>query len=125
VEKSQVADYKQLVELREWLAAHLDLSQLRALSADLGLDYEDLGGQSVKLKAQELIGYLNRRGRLDDLLQAVERMEADPSLYRAYQALPVRCPTCNAPLYPDEIRWYNDTQAQCPFCGCTVEARDS
>ena len=115
----------QLVELREWLAANLDRSQLRLLCADLGVDFEELRGEGKKLKAQELIGYLNRRGRLGDLEQAVERMQADPSLYRAYRALPARCPNCSAPLRPDEARWYNDTQAQCPFCGCTVEAQNS
>jgi hypothetical protein len=120
-----MVDHHRFVELREWLAANLEISQLRLLCADLDVDYEDLGGQSKKLKAQELIGYLNRRGRVDELVHAVERMEADPSLYQAYRRLPVRCPSCNAPLRPDEIRWYNDTQAQCAFCGCMVEARNS
>jgi hypothetical protein len=120
-----MVDYSQLVALRDWLAANLDPSQLRLLSADLGVEFDGLGGQSEKLKAQELVGYLNRRGRLDEIVQAIERIKADPSLYQEQRALHTRCPCCNAPLRPDEIWWYNETQAQCAFCGSTVEARSS
>jgi hypothetical protein len=125
VEKGVMADRSQLVELRTWLVANLDRSRLRLLCADLGVEFDDLGGESRASKALELIGYLNRRGRLGDLAQAIERIEADPTLYQVVRAPPTRCPYCNAPLRPDEIRWYNDTQAQCAFCGCTVETRQS
>jgi hypothetical protein len=54
--------------LRRLLAAHFDAEELRTLCFDLGIDYDDLRGEGKAGKARELITYLERRGRLDELL---------------------------------------------------------
>ena len=116
-------DHKQLVELRRWIVDSLDRQQAALLADELGVDYDGLAGDSEGGKALHLIGYLRRRGRLEELVAAVERLRADPArLVQGRSGLPERCPACNAPLRPDEIRWYNPSQAQCAYCGTTVRA---
>jgi hypothetical protein len=121
-----MADHKQLVELRNWIVDNLDREQTSFLSADLGVDYDGLAGGSEGAKALHLIGHLQRRGRIDELFQAVDRIRADPSLLGASSSgLPTRCPSCNAPLLPDEIEWFNPSLARCAYCGTPVRAQGS
>ena len=118
-----MVDHKQLVELRNWLVDHLDRQQATLLADELGVDYDGLAGESEAGKALHLIGYLRRRGRIEELVEAVERLRADPSqLAHGHSGLLERCPACNAPLRPDELKWYNPAQAQCAYCGTTVQA---
>ena len=56
-----------LPNLRDLLAHHFSLEELRGLCFDLGLEYEDLPGESRPGRAQSLIEYCLRRGRLPDL----------------------------------------------------------
>jgi hypothetical protein len=118
-----MVDQKQLVELRKWIVDNLDRQQAALLADELGVDYDGLAGESEGGKALHLIGYLRRRARIKELVRAVERLRADPSqLVRGRSGLPERCPACNAPLRPDELKWYNPLQAQCAYCGTTVQA---
>ena len=118
-----MTDRKQLVELRHWLVETLDRQQAAQLADELGVDYDGLAGESEGSKALHLIGYLQRRGRVEALVAAVDRLRADPSaLVQGRTGLPERCPACNAPLRPDEIKWYNPSLAQCTYCGTAVKA---
>lgn len=36
--------------------------------------------------------------------------------------LPARCSGCGAPLFPDEVGWYDARTAECPYCGTVVKA---
>jgi hypothetical protein len=54
--------------LREKLIAAFNDSELRDLCADLGIDYESLGGEGKTGKVRELISYCERHDRLPDLL---------------------------------------------------------
>jgi hypothetical protein len=54
--------------LRQGLVDYFNLEELHDLCNDLGLDYEDLPGQGKSAKARELISYMQRRGRMADLL---------------------------------------------------------
>ena len=42
--------------------------ELRVLCTDLGIEYEDLKGDTRQVRVIELIGYLQRRGRIQDLI---------------------------------------------------------
>ena len=53
--------------LRDLLAHHFSHEELRGLCFDLGLEYEDLPGETRPGRAQSLIEYCLRRGRLPDL----------------------------------------------------------
>ena len=55
--------------LRELLAGRFNLEELRTLCADLGVDYDDLPGEGKTARARELIAFLDRRGRLPQLIR--------------------------------------------------------
>ncbi len=60
--------------LREVLVRYFNDDELHNLCFDLGIDYDDLGGDGSKSgKARELISYLERRNRLGELVQLINR----------------------------------------------------
>lgn len=61
--------------LRQYLLAHHDLAQLAQLSADLGIDWEQLGVGSKKEKVRSLLLYLYRRNRIDELIDLMRAPE--------------------------------------------------
>lgn len=56
-----------LRQMRETLNQILNGEELRTLCFDLGIDYDNLGGEGKTDKIRELIYYLNRRGQLAQL----------------------------------------------------------
>lgn len=61
-------DFADLNELVRKISKHYTLSEIQMILFDLNLDYEDLAGDSKFEKVSELIAYLQRRGRISDLL---------------------------------------------------------
>jgi len=66
--------------LREVLVKHFSDNELRNLCFDLGVEYDDLGGEGKSGKARELIAYLERRDRLGELVQIVNRERPEANL---------------------------------------------
>ena len=60
-----------LSQLHRKLSRLFDEGELRTLCFNLDIDYEDLPGQGKSNKARELIGYLNRRERIEELEEMV------------------------------------------------------
>jgi hypothetical protein len=60
-----------LPRLRDILVESFSMSELRDICFDLSIDFDDLPGESKRVKVIELIGFLQRRGRLDDLVRLV------------------------------------------------------
>jgi len=58
--------------IRQRLEEQFDLEELRTLSMDLGVDFDNLRGEGKAAKARELVLYLQRRGRLDALVAAIQ-----------------------------------------------------
>ncbi len=56
-----------LPQLRDLITRYFNDSELRDLCFDLGIDYENLGGDNKAAKARELVGYGQRHGRLAEL----------------------------------------------------------
>jgi hypothetical protein len=54
--------------LRQYLLAHYTLQQLQGAALELGIDWEMLTGANKQAKARELLHYLRRRNRLDELI---------------------------------------------------------
>jgi hypothetical protein len=71
--------------LRDILAQHFSADELRSLCYDLDLDYETLpgDGQGKGARAQEIILYFKRRGRLVDLMAACCRLRPHLDLCQA------------------------------------------
>lgn len=65
-------DQAELRRLRLAIIRQFSLSDLRTLCFDLGIDYDDLSGDTKSGKAIELIESMVRRGRLKELVDAVE-----------------------------------------------------
>jgi hypothetical protein len=61
-----------LPRLRDVLVSSFSLSELRDLCFDLGIDFEDVPGETRRMKVIELIGHLQRRGRLEELIRQVQ-----------------------------------------------------
>jgi hypothetical protein len=59
-----------LTHLRQLLTTHFDAEELRTLSLDLGVEYDNLRGEGRTNKARELVAYLERRGRIPRLVSA-------------------------------------------------------
>ena len=65
-------------QLHKLLCKNFSLDELRLLCLDIkGLDWETLAGESKDRKALELIGYVQRRDRLIDLVAAIRRARPD------------------------------------------------
>jgi hypothetical protein len=63
-----------LPQLRDILVAYFNDNELRDLCFDLGIDYENLGGDAKSGKARELVDYCRRYDRLPDLEAACRRL---------------------------------------------------
>ncbi len=61
---------REAVRLRQMLVERFSEDELRTLCHDLGVDFEVLGGHGKAGRARELVAYLERRERLDDLVRA-------------------------------------------------------
>ncbi len=63
-----------LTELRDFITKYFDYNELRDLCFDLGIDHENLPGESKSAKARELVAYCQRRNRLDELEATCRRL---------------------------------------------------
>ncbi|MBP6473301.1 MAG: hypothetical protein KBE23_13400 [Chloroflexi bacterium] len=59
--------------LRYYLLATYSLTDLREIAAQLGIDWEQIGGDNKKAKVRNFLLYLYRRNRIDEL---IDRMHA-------------------------------------------------
>ena len=55
-------------ELRLAVGQHFNIKELETLAFDLGINWDELAGDTLTLKCQSLIGVMGRNGRLPDLL---------------------------------------------------------
>lgn len=61
-------------KLRQILTNYFNESELQNLTFDLGVDYENLAGKSEADKARELLAFLERRGRVSELVEIIIRL---------------------------------------------------
>jgi hypothetical protein len=59
--------------LRQYLLAHYDMQQLQDAAVYLNIDWENLSGSTKPAKARELLRFLQRRNRLDELIGWLHR----------------------------------------------------
>lgn len=59
---------ERLKAMRDCILVHFNLSEFKTLCFDLGLDYEELEGETIGDKARELVLLLNRTGRCPELV---------------------------------------------------------
>ncbi len=66
-----------LTLLRELLAARFNMSELRTLCFDLGVDYDSLPGEGKADKARELVSFCDRHDKLAKLIEAGKRLRPE------------------------------------------------
>jgi hypothetical protein len=69
-----------LPNLRDLIAKHFNKKELRELCFDLSIEYEDLAGPGRTGKAQSLVEYCLRHGRLAELGQQCQALRPAKSL---------------------------------------------
>ena len=55
-------------ELRQWVEERFGIEDLKVLCFDLGIEYENLPGETKSLKIVSLLTFAERKGRLPDLI---------------------------------------------------------
>lgn len=79
-----------LTTLRQQIDKHFDQGEIVLLCADLGVNFQHIPGETKLLKIQHFILYMNRRGRMDDLITCLqqERPHVDWSIYQPVEPQP-------------------------------------
>jgi len=67
-------------ELKTVMDKHFTQEEIRDLCFDLDVDYDNLAGETKAGKIRELILYMARDGRLEDLIKRVRRMRPNAEL---------------------------------------------
>ncbi len=66
-------------KLHQLITTHFDGEELRTLCFDLNVDYDDLRGEGKASKAREFIAYLERHGRIPELVEVCRRLRPHAS----------------------------------------------
>lgn len=69
-----LAGFASPTELREFIIKRFSREELRTLCTDLNVDYDSLPGEGHAAKARELVLYMQRHDRLDELAAAVRQL---------------------------------------------------
>jgi hypothetical protein len=64
--------------LRYYLIANYTLSELEGMTTELGVDWQMIGGDSKQTKVRNLLLYLYRRNRIEELIEMMQRPLAEP-----------------------------------------------
>ena len=67
----------ELIKLHQVLSGAFDGEEFRTLCFYLSVDYDSLRGEGLAAKARELIVYVERRGRVDELVRMGRQMRPD------------------------------------------------
>jgi hypothetical protein len=86
------SEQNRLIELRERIIEYFNQDEVHALCSDLDVDYDTLEGTGKASKARELVAYLERRGRIRELMKRLEQLRPhvswDDTLQVAQEDLP-------------------------------------
>ncbi len=65
--------------LRYYLIANYTLSELETMTTELGIDWQMIGGDSKQTKVRNLLLYLYRRNRIEELIDLMQRPLQEPA----------------------------------------------
>lgn len=65
-------------------------------------------------------GLQNEAAEIEALLKSVLPEMPLSEATAMKPVLPTHCPSCGAPLRPEEVEWLDDVTAECGFCGSPV-----
>jgi len=116
---------------------HLQAGRARVLAGQTALGMPSLKrglellaerGQLQRLHqaGTRTINELKERGLKDEteeieiLLSAILTKTSSSEPLANHPALPTHCPSCGAPLRPDEVEWLDEVTAECGYCGSPI-----
>jgi hypothetical protein len=115
--------------------SHIGNSQLppalRALEHGISLLISGGLDDKAYLLGQQFLTQLNNLGKEDEAEELAEFLRfglpgysvaTAPQTMNTSQLLPLRCPTCEAPMRLIEVRWKNSHTAECAYCGNPVQS---
>ncbi len=70
----------ELTQLRKLLIQHYSLDEFRTLCFDLGILYDNLGGDGLSGKVRELLLLVGRQQRFEELLHLIQAERPDLNL---------------------------------------------
>lgn len=108
---NRALERKHLVKLRRILTERFNDGELRTLCFDLGVDYDSLPGEGKTDRARELIAYLERHGRISELVRVGKQLRPDVSWgdtlevtkEASSQSLPPERSPPELPLWPTSL----------------------
>lgn len=59
---------RRLIAMRDCITNHFDLSEFKSLCFDMGINYDNLDGDSLEDKAREFVLLMNRLGRCPEIV---------------------------------------------------------
>ena len=74
---AQPTNTQLLTQIRDLIHSHFDLEEMRELCFHLGINYDDLRGETLLAHVRELVLRLDRERRLDDLLNFCAHLRPD------------------------------------------------
>ncbi len=101
--------FKEKAALRDTLVASISSDELRDLAFDVGLDYDALPGDTLQSKAHELILYMERSGRVDQIVDWLRKHRPDIETDHLVNDTGSAPPPTPAPPAPPPAR--HETQA--------------
>lgn len=74
---AETSDRSRLSKLRQMLTTRFSQSDIEIITFDLGLEYNDLPGDELRLKIFNLIREMDRRNRLNDLISLAQQLRPE------------------------------------------------
>jgi CheY-like chemotaxis protein len=117
-------DRERLVYLHNVLSVRFSEEELRTLCFYLRIDYDSLPGQGKENKARELIEFLERRTRIDELIQAGQQQRPDIPWNQAQETIPRKL-TARVVIFDEDASFSRIIAGALETMGLTVaEAHD-
>ncbi len=103
-----------MARVKDGLSALLAAGNLAALSRIGARVVRELTGRGLTGEAADVTDMLD---------QYIPGFAAAPSAPgpAGRAALPTHCPSCGAPLRPDEVEWLDAVTAECDYCGSLIQ----
>jgi hypothetical protein len=76
-----------LATLRQKIELHFNLDELKGIAFDLGVEFENLAGETLRAKSRELVNFCQRRNILPDLVELCAGLRARVEWWEGMETL--------------------------------------
>lgn len=105
-----------LSHLRESLTQYFNKDEFFTMCADLSVNFDELSGEGLSAKARELVAFLNRRNRLDELITLCGELRPNVAWHGKITTKKGQyCTGCGS---------FSTGFSFCPNCGARLKSKD-